>query len=126
MKYKNKNFNSQEKAKEDNSFASLLTRKGNNVLRDTYILISPEDTDSGKLKAGFTAVYPGCSTSGHEHSDYEEIYFITKGKGIAQIDKEKFKIEAGDTFYVPFALFHKVNNPNNENLEYFWVLHKKN
>ena len=124
MQYKIGNINDQKTAQGDNAFSSLLNKKGNKVLRDSYIVISPEDTDSGKLTAGFTAIYPGCLTNGHEHPEYEEIYLITKGQGIAIIGKEEFAIKAGDIFYVPFGLFHKVVNPNNENLEYSWVLNK--
>jgi len=125
MQYKIGNINDQKTTQGDNTLSSLLNKKGNNILRDSYIVISPEDTASGKLTVGFTAVYPGCSTNGHKHSEYEEIYLITKGQGIAQIEEEEFEIKAGDIFYVPFGLFHKVTNPKNENLEYSWVLNKK-
>ena len=105
MNYKNENCNNQEKVCAENTFTSLLSKKDNNILRDTYILIKQDDTNSGKLEAGFTAVYPGCSTKGHEHSDFEEIYFITKGKGVAKINKENFYVFICYVFAGIFMVF---------------------
>jgi len=126
MNYKKINFNEMNKTEADTTFPKLLDKKNDKVLRDSFILISPENSETEKLTAGFTAVYPGCSTGGHSHREYEEIYFITKGKGIAQIGEEKFDIVAGDCFHIPYGgSFHRVFNPNNENLEYYWVLNSK-
>ena len=121
MIYGKKNFNELKKDRGNNSFFKELNKKENKNLRDEYLMISPDNSKTERMTAGYTMVYPGCSTSGHKHSKYEEIYFVTKGKGIAQIDDEKFEIETGDCLYIPFGLFHKVINPNNENLEIFWV-----
>ena len=93
MQYKIGNVNYQKKVQGDNTLTSLLNKKGNNILRDSYVVISPEDTDSGKLTVGFTAVYPGCSTNGHEHSEYEEIYLITKAKGLHRLEKKNLKLK---------------------------------
>ncbi len=125
MSYTKNNFKKMDKTEADTNFPELLKKKADKVLRDSYIMISPENSDTEKLTAGFTAVYPGCSTGGHSHPEYEEIYFVTKGKGIAQIGEEKFEIEAGDCFHIPYGPFHRVFNPNNENLEYYWVLNSK-
>lgn len=125
MKYKRENFNKMNKDCGDNSFSNLLNKKDNKMLRDTYILFDPKSSETERMTAGYTMVYPGCNTNGHKHCEYEEIYYITKGKGVIQIDEEKYDIEIGDCFYIPFGLFHKTFNSNNENLEYFWVLCSK-
>jgi mannose-6-phosphate isomerase-like protein (cupin superfamily) len=106
----------------ENSFGNLLNKKDSNVLRDSFILISPENSTTDNLTAGYTIVYPHCRTSGHSHKEYEEIYHIVKGKGIMKVDGQEFEVKAGDTFLVPFGLFHTTDNPFSEPLEYFWVI----
>jgi mannose-6-phosphate isomerase-like protein (cupin superfamily) len=106
------------------SFGSLLAGADSTVLRDSFILIPPEESAAG-LTAGYTVIYPGCRTSGHAHGEYEEIYHITKGKGTMKIGDEEFAVKAGDTYLVPFGLFHATLNPHLEVLEYFWVLSLK-
>ena len=109
----------------EHSFENLLAKKENNVLRDSFILISPENSDTTLNTAGYTTVYPGCRTSGHSHPDLEEIYHIVKGKGIMKVGDEEFEVKAGDTFLVPLVgLFHTTVNPNKEPLEYFWIVTK--
>ena len=125
MSYTKTNYTRMEKASGDSSFPNLLENKEDNVLRDSYILLNSENADTEDLTAGFTAVYPGCSTGGHSHSEFEEIYFITKGKGVAQVGEEKFEIEAGDCFHIPCGPYHRVFNNSNETLEYNWVLNAR-
>jgi len=125
MKYKRENINKMNKDYGDNSFSNLLNKKDNKVLRDTYILLDPKSCETERITAGYTMVYPRCNTNGHKHCEYEEIYYITKGKGVIQTDEGKYDIETGDCFHIPFGIFHKTFNPNNENLEYFWVLCSK-
>jgi len=109
----------------EHSFENLLAKKENNILRDSFILISPDNSTTDTLTAGYTTVYPGCRTSGHSHPEYEEIYFIVKGRGIMKVGDDEFEVKAGDTFLVPFGDFHTTSNPNKEALEYFWVISRK-
>ncbi|MDI6871135.1 MAG: aldehyde ferredoxin oxidoreductase C-terminal domain-containing protein [Bacillota bacterium] len=104
------------------SFSALLQGEETKVLRDSFILLSPANAPTDNLTAGYTVIYPGCRTSGHAHAEYEEIYHVTKGAGRMRIGEEEFEIKAGDTFLVPFGLFHTTFNPHHEVLEYFWVL----
>lgn len=104
------------------SFAPLREKKENNVLRDSFILLSPETCPTKTLTAGYTVIYPGCRTSGHGHAEYEEIYHIVRGQGVMRVGEQTFPIRAGDTFLVPFGLFHATDNPYRETLEYFWVI----
>jgi len=106
----------------ERSFCHLRERNESNVLRDSWVLISAENSASKTLTAGYTTVYPGCRTGGHSHEDYEEIYHITRGKGIMTVGEEEFEVSAGDTFLVPFGLYHTVRNPYKGVLEYFWVV----
>jgi mannose-6-phosphate isomerase-like protein (cupin superfamily) len=103
------------------SFASLLRQEGDEIRRDVFMLLNPEDSVSGKLQVGMTIVYPGCSTRGHSHADREEVYFFTRGRGIMGADGEEWKVKAGDTFYVKPGPSHTTRNPYDLPLEFFWI-----
>jgi len=116
------NFETVGKDTSKNAFAALLATKENNILRDSFIYINPEQGDSKRLMMGYTIIYPACRSNGHEHGDREEAYYVTRGKGVMVIDGEEFTVSAGDCFYVPFGKFHTIRNPHNEPLEYVWAI----
>ena len=103
------------------TFAELLKDSDSKVLRDTLMLLTKDDTESGRIDVGFTVIYPGCNTKGHSHSPKEEIYFVTWGKGIMVIDEEEFEIQKGDVVYVPFGKFHRTINSSPLPLSYVWI-----
>ncbi len=82
------------------AFAALLREKGDEIRRDVFLMLAPEQTVSGRLQVGYTIVYPGCTTRGHEHADREEVYYFTKGCGVMNVDGEEYEVAAGDTFYL--------------------------
>jgi mannose-6-phosphate isomerase-like protein (cupin superfamily) len=85
------------------SFAALLRQEGDEIRRDVYMLINPEQSASGRIQSGITIVYPGCRTKGHAHPDREEVYFFLEGRGIMEADGEACEVKPGDTYYVPLA-----------------------
>ena len=103
------------------SFATLLNLADDNVRRDVFSLLNPEDSSSGRIQVGMTIVYPGCRTKGHRHPDREEVYFFTRGRGVMEADGEQWEVEAGDTFYVRPGAFHPTFNPHSVPLEFFWI-----
>lgn len=103
------------------SFAALLRQEGDEIRRDVFMLLNPEESSSGKIQVGMTIVYPGCSTRGHSHADREEVYFFTRGRGIMGADGEEWEVEAGDAFYVRPGPFHTTRNPYDMPLEFFWI-----
>lgn len=104
-----------------NSFAALLRQEGDDIRRDVYMVLNPQDCASGRLQAGVTVVYPRCTTRGHAHADREEVYFFTRGRGIMGVDGQETEVREGDTFYVPPGPFHTTRNPYDLPLEYFWI-----
>lgn len=102
-------------------FKALLREEGDNIRRDVFMLLNPEDSASGRLQSGITIVYPGCRTKGHSHADREEVYFFTHGRGIMGVDGEEWEVKAGDTFYVHPGPFHTTSNPYDVPLEFFWI-----
>ena len=107
------------------AFAALLRQENDEIRRDVFNLVLPQDTDGGVLHAGYTIVYPGCRTKGHTHTDREEVYFFVKGKGIMGVEDKDYEVEAGDAFYVHYGPFHTTRNPNNVPLEFFWITIQK-
>lgn len=105
----------------DSSFASLLRQEHDEIRRDVFMLLNPEDTYSGRLQAGITIVYPGCTTRGHAHADREEVYFFTSGRGFMGVDGEEWEVRAGDTFYVSPGPPHTTRNPYDLPLQFSWI-----
>jgi mannose-6-phosphate isomerase-like protein (cupin superfamily) len=103
------------------SFAALLRQEGDEIRRDVFMLLNPEESSSRKIQVGMTIVYPGCSTRGHSHADREEVYFFTRGRGIMGADGEEWEVEAGDAFHVRPGPFHTTRNPYDMPLEFFWI-----
>jgi len=103
------------------SFAALLRQEGDDIRRDVYMLINPEDSASGRIQSGITIVYPGCRTKGHAHPDREEVYFFLEGRGIMEADGEASEVQAGDTYYVYPGPFHTTKNPYDFPLKFFWT-----
>jgi mannose-6-phosphate isomerase-like protein (cupin superfamily) len=104
-----------------NSFASLLRQEGDDIRRDVFMILHPEDSVSGKIESGITLLYPGCRTKGHSHNDREEVYFFLSGKGVMGVDGVDYEVEAGDTFYVKPGPFHTTKNPHDKPFEFFWI-----
>ena len=110
--------------KPDDDDRSLRFNVGNRkteVLRDTYFLIDPEKSPSRNLKMGHTTVYPTGKTTGHAHSDMEEVYFVVSGEGLMKIGDDEFPIRAGAAFYVPPGEYHTTYNKGNLPLTVIWV-----
>ncbi len=103
------------------SFAALLRQEGDEIRRDVFMLINPEDSASGKIQSGITIVYPGCRTKGHTHPDREEVYFFLEGRGIMEAEGEVWEVGPGDTFYVSPGPFHTTKNPYDFPLKFFWI-----
>lgn len=103
------------------SFAALLRQEGDEIRRDVYMLINPDQSASGRIQSGITIVYPGCRTKGHAHPDREEVYFFLEGRGIMEADGQACEVKPGDTYYVSPGPFHTTKNPYDFPLKFFWI-----
>ncbi len=91
------------------------------TLRDTYFLIDPAECPSKNLKMGLTTVYANGKTTGHEHPNHEEVYFVLQGKGKMVVGEDEYEIKTGDALYVPFGAFHTTYNIGVLPLQLLWV-----
>lgn len=73
--------------------------------------VAPERTDGATISFGEVVLLPGRGHSRHNHPYSEEILYVLSGDGVQMLDDEDpFPIKAGDTIYVPTAVFHSTLN----------------
>ena len=104
-----------------NAFASLLRQEGDQIRRDVFVMVKPEQSASGRIMAGYSVIYPGCTTRGHAHADREEVYYFIKGSGVMIVDGQETPVTAGDTMYLKPGPYHGTRNTTDFPLEYFWI-----
>jgi len=115
------NVNDKQPDEDKRSLRYAVKNRESEILRDTYYLIDPENSPSKNLTMGFTVIYPTGKTTGHAHSDMEEVYYILSGRGKMAIGEDEFPIKAGDALYVPFGEYHVTFNTGNEPMAMVWV-----
>lgn len=108
----------------EGSLRSRLNLEKMRILRDTYYLITPENSQSRILSFGYTVVYPMGRTTGHSHDDLEEVYLYIHGRGLMRIDDEFFEIKEGDVVYIPPGKYHVTYNPGTIPLRFIWAMCK--
>ena len=105
----------------DRSLRYAVGDQKGKTLRDTYFLIDPEECPSRNLKMGMTTVYANGKTTGHEHPDHEEVYFVLQGRGRMVVGDDEYDIKEGDALYVPFGEYHTTHNTGILPLQLLWV-----
>lgn len=66
-------------------------------------------------------VYPGESISLQHHNKRDEHWIIVKGKGIIQIEENKYKCKKGDHFFIKKGQLHRVINEGSESVIFIEV-----
>jgi oxalate decarboxylase/phosphoglucose isomerase-like protein (cupin superfamily) len=75
--------------------------------------VTPDDTEGANLTFGEVVLLPGKGHDRHNHPESEEILYVLAGEGEQMLDdggENTFPIKAGDTIYVPTAMFHSTVN----------------
>jgi oxalate decarboxylase/phosphoglucose isomerase-like protein (cupin superfamily) len=73
--------------------------------------VSPEATAGAGMTFGEVVLQPGKGHDRHNHPESEEILYVLSGEGEQMLDDgEPFQVRAGDTIYVPTAMFHSTRN----------------
>jgi oxalate decarboxylase/phosphoglucose isomerase-like protein (cupin superfamily) len=76
-------------------------------------LVSPDDVPDAGLTFGEVLLLPGKGHDRHNHPESEEILYVLSGEGDQMLDdggENWFPVRAGDTIYVPKAMFHATIN----------------
>jgi oxalate decarboxylase/phosphoglucose isomerase-like protein (cupin superfamily) len=73
--------------------------------------VSPDATEGAGLTFGEVVLLPGMGHDRHNHPESEEVLYVLSGEGEQMVDdREPFPVKAGDTIYVPAAVFHSTRN----------------
>jgi mannose-6-phosphate isomerase-like protein (cupin superfamily) len=89
---------------------------------DVYTVLDVSKLDN--LVVSETTLHPGKETSGHSHTDADEVYFVMSGKGSMKLDDEKFDVKEKDIVLIKRGSFHKVFNTSQEDLVFICVFEK--
>jgi oxalate decarboxylase/phosphoglucose isomerase-like protein (cupin superfamily) len=74
-------------------------------------LVTPGRTAGAGIAFGEVLLLPGKGHDRHNHPESEEILYIVSGEGLQMLDdQEPFPVKAGDTIYVPTAVYHSTLN----------------
>lgn len=82
------------------------------------------DLSMERLVASMTVLHPDKETTGHAHSEAEEIYFFLRGEGKIQLDSEEQEVKKDDLILIPKGCFHKVFNKGSEDLIFLCIFEK--
>jgi oxalate decarboxylase/phosphoglucose isomerase-like protein (cupin superfamily) len=75
--------------------------------------VTPDDTPGAGVTFGEVVLLPGKGHERHNHPEAEEILYVLSGEGDQMLDDGEenwFPVTAGDTIYVPQAMFHATVN----------------
>jgi oxalate decarboxylase/phosphoglucose isomerase-like protein (cupin superfamily) len=73
--------------------------------------VTPDRTQGANMTFGEVVLLPGLGHDRHNHPESEEILYVLSGEGMQMLDDgEPFPVKAGDTIYVPTAVYHSTKN----------------
>lgn len=73
--------------------------------------VTPDSIPGSAMTLGEVVLLPGKGHDRHNHPGSEEILYVLSGEGMQMMnDEEPFLVKAGDTIYVPKAVFHSTLN----------------
>lgn len=74
-------------------------------------LVSPDLNPGANITFGQVVLLPGEGHTRHNHPTSEEILYVLSGTGEQIVDdKQGFTVRAGDTIYIPTAIYHSTVN----------------
>jgi len=75
-------------------------------------------SDDPGFKVKTITVMPGEKISLQRHFHRSEHWFVVEGKGIVDEDKQRFKVEDGDSVDIPTSTVHRIMNTGDEKLTF--------
>ena len=89
-------------------------------LRCLWHTATPKTVGVKNFWFGFEIIGPGKAGMMHSH-DYEELYFVLKGKALMKGEHEEHVIGPYDTVFVPPGVMHQPKNIGSEDFVFVWV-----
>ena len=73
--------------------------------------VTPSSIPGANITFGEVVLLPGVGHDRHNHPYSEEILYILSGEGVQMVDDgDPFPVRAGDTIYIPTAVYHSTRN----------------
>lgn len=73
--------------------------------------VTPGRTAGATITFGEVILLPGKGHDWHNHPESEEILYVLSGEGLQTVDDDPpFPVKAGDTIYIPTAIYHATLN----------------
>lgn len=57
----------------------------------------------------------------HYHNNAQQFFYILQGTALFEIDSEQIKVSAGEGFYIPKGIVHKIKNITDNNIEFIVI-----
>lgn len=89
-----------------------ITKDGSEIRE----LLHPEQHAVRRQSLAEAVVPPGGATQLHRHEISEEIYHVTRGRGLMTLGSEQFAIAVGDSIAITPGMPHRVENTGSEPL----------
>jgi mannose-6-phosphate isomerase-like protein (cupin superfamily) len=99
---------------------SPLLESPDGMMRDT-ILITDQTCGSNTVSAGLVWVHP----HGEIHEDthaFDEVYYVIRGSANVMMDGRSVPAKAGQVVFLPAGVRHRIDNPNDETFQIFWLI----
>ncbi len=89
---------------------------------DAKIQSLVRNTRNKRMQPFFTVIKPGGGSHGMYLHDGEEFGFVNRGNLTLVLDKKRYEIETGESFYFPSHIPHDWRNNGMEDAEVIWVI----
>ena len=87
-----------------------------------WFLAEPELTGSEELMLVRVKMPPGAGHQFHIHPESDEIIYVVDGVAEQWVDREKRRLKAGDSAYIPKGVVHATYNPTKRALTFLAIL----
>jgi mannose-6-phosphate isomerase-like protein (cupin superfamily) len=98
-----------------------MMMNGTSAIRLLHILGEEELGDSCRLFSR-VSIGQGSSIGGHSHRNEREVYYILRGRGVADHNGETVTLEEGDVMMIGDGMSHAIRNDDAEDLEFLAVI----
>ena len=92
--------------------AAYITKDGSEIRE----LLHPATHAVRNQSLAEAVIPPGTTTLLHRHRQSEEIYHVTRGRGLMTLDDSQFAIETGDSILIRPGTAHCVSNDGDDPL----------
>lgn len=78
--------------------------------------------ETSRLNVTHVRVWPGQSVPAHVHDDEDQVYYVTTGQGIVELDSERVEVSGGSSVLIPLGTEHMITNTGREPLDYVFFV----